>query len=411
MAPKKPVKPTKLQVKANQGNKVLTGPKGSKPQSTTTNRVRTQGGTTMSKPKPAAKPKPPAKPPVKPPAKPPAKPNSRTLANQRLQLPNSTQAGRPLVREGAADYRNRAQGPTLKGSKPPTRGGALVRQGNAKPENPRRTSARNRQATAGRGTTGPNRTGQPAGSANRMFGANRVNQAVNRAVTQNTLRQAMRGGTGASIVGALLNAPEELKKLQALLRNPKGALSRASSDILSGKAYNPETVKTAKPKPNTNRPNLYENAYDTRAPRSAYGLKDNPTPKPPAKPKPPAAAPSTRASAPSRSSAPASRPAASAPARTPSRPATSRPSTPKPPSAPSAPKVAGTSGIGPVKSGAEYGRRIGASTGIGPVKSGEEYGRMIGAPKASSSSSSAPATKKKSSALSQAEIRKRRLNR
>ena len=54
MAPKKPVKPTKLQVKANQGNKVLTGPKGSKPQSTTTNRVRTQGGTTMSKPAPSA---------------------------------------------------------------------------------------------------------------------------------------------------------------------------------------------------------------------------------------------------------------------------------------------------------------------------------------------------------------------
>jgi len=55
MAPKKPVKPTKLQVKANQGNKVLTGPKGSKPQSTTTNRVRTQGGTTMSKPKPGTR--------------------------------------------------------------------------------------------------------------------------------------------------------------------------------------------------------------------------------------------------------------------------------------------------------------------------------------------------------------------
>jgi len=52
MAPKKPVKPTKLQQKADQKNKVLTGPKGSKPQSTTTNRVRTQGGTTMSKPKP-----------------------------------------------------------------------------------------------------------------------------------------------------------------------------------------------------------------------------------------------------------------------------------------------------------------------------------------------------------------------
>ena len=71
MAPKKPVKPTKLQVKADQKNKVLTGPKGSKPQSTTTNRVRTQGGTTMSKPAPsagrrinpkAAKPQPAAKP-------------------------------------------------------------------------------------------------------------------------------------------------------------------------------------------------------------------------------------------------------------------------------------------------------------------------------------------------------------
>ena len=54
MAPKKPVKPTKLQVKAAQKNKVLTGPKGSKPQGTTTNRVRTQGGTTMSKPAPSA---------------------------------------------------------------------------------------------------------------------------------------------------------------------------------------------------------------------------------------------------------------------------------------------------------------------------------------------------------------------
>ena len=55
MAPKKPAKPTKLQQKAAQKNKVLTGPKGSKPQSTTTNRVRTQGGTTVSKPKPGTR--------------------------------------------------------------------------------------------------------------------------------------------------------------------------------------------------------------------------------------------------------------------------------------------------------------------------------------------------------------------
>jgi hypothetical protein len=47
MPAKKPAKPTRLQQKASQKDKVLTGPKGSKPQSTTTNRVRAQGGTTM----------------------------------------------------------------------------------------------------------------------------------------------------------------------------------------------------------------------------------------------------------------------------------------------------------------------------------------------------------------------------
>jgi len=73
MPAKKPAKPTRLQQKANQKDKVLTGPKGSKPQSTTTNRVRTQGGTTMKAPSAgrrtnpkAAKPKPaPAKPAAK----------------------------------------------------------------------------------------------------------------------------------------------------------------------------------------------------------------------------------------------------------------------------------------------------------------------------------------------------------
>jgi hypothetical protein len=266
-----------------------------------------------------------------------------------------------------------------------------------------------------------------------MFGANRVNQAVNRAVTQNTVRQAMKAGTGASIVGALLNAPEELKKLQALLRNPKGALSRASSDILSGKAYNPETVKTAKPakpKPNMDRPGLrYEKMSDTQAPRSAYGLKDKPS-----KPKPPAATTPTRASAPSRSSTSASRPAASAPARTPSRsstparPAASRPSTPKPPSTSSTPKVAGTSGIGPVKSGAEYAKNIKKQPETGKSFAGSKdmsasematsyntntnYGSRVNTAFSAESPSTKPsASKKKSSALSQAEIRKRRLNR
>jgi hypothetical protein len=108
MAPKKPVKPTKLQQKANQKDKVLTGPKGSKPQSTTTNRVRTQGGTTMSKPAPsagrrinpkAAKPKPPA---AKPAAKPSAKPSAR------LALPPGRPGG--ALAGGALALRPRALG-------------------------------------------------------------------------------------------------------------------------------------------------------------------------------------------------------------------------------------------------------------------------------------------------------------
>jgi hypothetical protein len=53
-----------------------------------------------------------------------------------------------------------------------------------------------------------------------------------------------------------------------------------------------------------------------------------------------------------------------------------------------------------------------AQSSFGPVKSGEEYGKMIGAPKPPKMESKTTATpKKKSSALSQAEIRKRRLNR
>ena len=43
MAPKKPTVKTRLQQKADKSNKILTGPKGSKPQSTTNNRLLKQG--------------------------------------------------------------------------------------------------------------------------------------------------------------------------------------------------------------------------------------------------------------------------------------------------------------------------------------------------------------------------------
>jgi hypothetical protein len=218
---------------------------------------------------------------------------------------------------------------------PPGRsGGALATR--PPTQSTRQANARAQLRDASRGSTGPNRVGQPAGSANRMYGANVVNNSVNRAVTQTNLRGALaKGAAPTAIAGALLNAPAEFKKLQALLRNPKGALSRASSDILSGKPYDPQTVTKAskpkpkpsagrrtnpnaakpakpKPKPNMDRPGLrYEKLADTRAPRSAYGLKDKPTPG------------TTRASTPSRSSSASTPSRSSTPAR--SSAAASRP--------------------------------------------------------------------------------------
>jgi hypothetical protein len=158
MPAKKPAKPTRLQVKADKKDKVLTGPKGSKPQSTTTNRVRTQGGKPtvrtnvtvtpsmdkgrlrvpgtegkVSKPAPsagrrvnpkAAKPKAAPKPAAKPQM---VNSNSATMrqiqakadaARARAQgkpgitgpvkLPNSVRAGTNLIREGANRMRNLA---------------------------------------------------------------------------------------------------------------------------------------------------------------------------------------------------------------------------------------------------------------------------------------------------------------
>ena len=236
MAPKKPVKPTKLQVKANQGNKVLTGPKGSKPQSTTTNRVRTQGGTTMSKPAPsagrrinpkAAKPKPPA-----------AKPATPSGGGRNL----FGGAGDKKAAIAKADGQ-KAPKPAFRTSRAPlsgngpfgTRRSARPSLGNVRP-GPAAAAAPRQQAQA---------QGQAAVRAAQL----RRQQLM----AANQRRAVAKGGTGAAIAGAVLNAPAELKKLQALLRNPKGALSRASSDILSGKAYDPQTVpkasKPATPKP------------------------------------------------------------------------------------------------------------------------------------------------------------------
>ena len=141
MAAKKPAKPTKLQVKAGKKDKVLTGPKGSKPQSTTTNRVRTQGGTTMSKPAPSAgrriNPKA---------AKPPAKPSTPSGGGRNL----FGGAGDKKAAIAKADGQ-KAPKPAFRTSRPPLAGrtGTPTRPslGNVKP-GPAAAAAPRQQAQA-----------------------------------------------------------------------------------------------------------------------------------------------------------------------------------------------------------------------------------------------------------------------
>jgi hypothetical protein len=98
----------------------------------------------------------------------------------------------------------------------------------------RRQAASAKAQAAAQGSTGPNRVGQPAGAANRMYGANRVNAAVSRANQQAASSRLMRGGTATAVVGALLNAPEEIRKGIRLAKDPKGTIQRASEEYLRG---------------------------------------------------------------------------------------------------------------------------------------------------------------------------------
>lgn len=284
-----------------------------------------------------------------------SKPSNRTnrQAASKAPVTQSGGGGRGGARVTNASQRTTSGSARVTGGArpalPPGRqGGAIVRQ-ETKPENPRRTSARSRQATASRGTTGPSRVGQPAGSANRMYGANVVNRSVNRAVTGARMaglgKLAGRAALPVAIGTQLMDVAGGFQKLanHPFLKGNKSSKPAPSA----GRRTNPKAATPSKPKPNMDRPGLrYEKMTDTRAPRSAYGLKDKPS------------SGTTRASAPSRSSS------TSAPARTPSRssaPARSAAaSRPAASSTPKAPKVAETSGIGPVKSGTEYARKKGS---------------------------------------------------
>ena len=281
---------------------------------------------------------------------------------------------------------------------PPGRsGGALATR--PPTQSTRQANAKARLRDASRGSTGPNRVGQPAGSANRMFGANVVNNSVNRAIAATRL-------AGLSTAAQRLLLPVAIAN-QA--KNVVGGFQKlANHPFLKGRP------KPAKP---TAKPQRQGPAVPARLANA---------PAAPKLPKPPAATASTR---PSRSSS------ASTPARTPSRPsAPARPAASRPAATPAkaTPKPSlrpdTVQGTGPIKDGGTYARNVKKQPTSGNSFAGSKdmsasemaasyntttnYGSRVNTAFSAESPSTKPSTpKKKSSALSQAEIRKRRLNR
>ena len=105
-------------------------------------------------------------------------------------------------------------------------------------------------------------------------------------------------------------------------RGKRKAPARPTASKPSDKRTNfPGGKSKPKPKPSISRPNLYETAYDTRAPRSAYGLTAAPTAP---KPKPPTrTTPSSPSARPSAKPKPTPKPKAPAKAKPPAASATS----------------------------------------------------------------------------------------
>ena len=83
-----------------------------------------------------------------------------------------------------------------------TTGGRRYSSGTA---SSRRAQAAAKQARAAQGTKGPNRVGQPAGSANRRYGADRVAKSVRRAQAETAVRGAARniGKAGPAVAGTI----------------------------------------------------------------------------------------------------------------------------------------------------------------------------------------------------------------
>lgn len=183
----------------------------------------------------------------------------------------------------------------------------------------RRQTAQAKLDNAAKGSTGPNRVGQPAGAANRRYGANVVNNAVTRAQQATRLGKNLSVGRlgGAAALLGMANAaddarltPAQLKKKYEVVDPNRG--QRIADNLLGG---------NQKPKPKQgNAQSRFAGARDANLSRINSDPKFA-APKPSAKPKP-APTQSGGGSTQSRSGGGSSRPAAPAPRRqAPSAPA------------------------------------------------------------------------------------------
>jgi hypothetical protein len=192
---------------------------------------------------------------------------------------------------------------------PPGRsGGALATR--PPTQSTRQANARAQLRDASRGSTGPNRVGQPAGSANRMYGANVVNNSVNRAVAATRLAGLGKAVGKVALPAAIATqAMDVVGGFQKLANHPflKGKGGKPAPS--AGRRTNPKAAKPAKPKPQRQGPAVPARLANSPKPANL--------PKPTPKPKPSSATTPTRSSAPARPAA--SRPVASRPAATPAK--------------------------------------------------------------------------------------------
>jgi hypothetical protein len=176
--------------------------------------------------------------------------------------------------------------------KPPAKkGGALAKTENSKPENPRRTQARSKQAEAAKGTKGPNRVGQPAGAANRVYGANRVRAAVARAQRSAAVRSASGVASKVAVPLAIVNQIADIARVGRENQRAKdyGKAQKAAQSGQYGRYAKPSNQVKSTP----------AKSADTKpAPKPAPKPASKPAPKPASKPAPkPAAKPTAKPAA------------------------------------------------------------------------------------------------------------------